>query len=286
MEGLSRSLIFVPGNNPRFLKKSKSLPADIICLDLEDSVPYREKSDARDLIRDALQERSTYASTVYVRTNSLASGELSADLEAIVRDGVDGIVVPKVNNRTEMEKIEQDIARIEKSRGLSGAIPLAPSIESAEGVVNCYGIASYSRRVNLIVFGVFDLLHDLGIEYTKEPEGARYARAKIPLDASAAGVAAIDAIWQDLDDMAGLERDSRMGRSLGYAGKSIIHPSHIPVVHKAFHPNTAEVEWAQKVIAAYELSVMNGQGATTVDGRMIDRVHYDRAVALLAVAKG
>jgi citrate lyase subunit beta/citryl-CoA lyase len=284
MTRLFRSLLFVPGNNPRFLEKAKTIPADIICFDLEDSVPDSEKTNARKLIKDALQTRTQYVSDVYIRTNSPTSDKIPDDLEQILQKGLDGIVIPKVNNTKELAKIEKIIATLEKKRKLQPLF-LIPSIESAEGVVNTYEIASSSKRVAAVVFGVFDLLNDMRIEYTKQPEGAKYARAKIPLDARAAGVYAIDAIWQDLKDPNGLKDDCIIGKNLGYAGKSIIHPDQIPITHEAFAPTKAEIEWAQKICETYLASTKKGKGATVVEGKMIDEVHYKRAKALLDLAK-
>jgi len=280
MTQLFRSLIFVPGNNSRFLEKAKSLQADIVCFDLEDSVPDNEKTNARQLIKTALKSRSSYASSIFVRINSPTSGKISDDLKEIVQNGIDGIVIPKVNNVSEMQKIEKNILKLEKTRRLE-PIQIIPSIESAEGVVNTYNIASCSKRIHAVVFGVFDLLNDLGIEYTKNPEGGKYSRAKIPVDAKAAGVAAIDGIWQDLKDLKGLENDCKIGKSLGYSGKSIIHPDHIAVTHKLYHPNKSEIEWAKRVYDVYLKTSKKGKGATTVDGKMIDEVHYKQAKAVL-----
>ena len=284
MTQLFRSLIFVPGNNPRFLEKAKNLQADIVCFDLEDSVPDNEKANARRLIKSALKSRKSYESSIFVRTNSPLSGKIPADLKEIVQKGIDGIVIPKVNNTKELKKIEKIISGLEKTRKLK-PIQLIPSIESAEGVVNTYQIASSTKRVVAVVFGVFDLLNDIGVEYTKDAEGAKYSRRKIPVDARAAGVAAIDAIWQDLKDSKGLEKDCKVGKSLGYSGKSIIHPDHISVTHKLFHPNKSEIKWAEKVCKTYLESTKKGKGATTVEGKMIDEVHFKQAKALLDLVK-
>jgi len=284
MTKLLRSLIFVPGNNSRFLEKAKNLSADIVCFDLEDSVPDSEKKNARKLIKDALKTHSQYSSEVYVRTNSPISGKIPDDLKEIVQKGIGGIVIPKVNNAKELKKIEKTLSIIEKKQKIK-QISLIPSIESAEGVYNTYEIASSSKRISAVVFGVFDLLNDLGIEYTKQSEGAKNARAKIPLDARAAGVYALDAIWQDLKDEKGLVEDCKIGKSLGYVGKTIIHPDQISITHQSFHPNKTEIEWAEKVCESYEKSTKIGKGATTVDGKMIDEVHYKRAKALLQLVK-
>jgi citrate lyase subunit beta/citryl-CoA lyase len=283
MSRLFRSLIFVPGNNPRFLEKAKTLSADIVCFDLEDSVPDSEKTNARNLIKDALKTRSQYTSEIYVRTNSPTSGKIQDDLKEIVQKGIDGIVIPKVNNARELKKIEKTLALLEKKQKLQ-PIGLIPSIESAEGVANTHEIASASKRISAIVFGVFDFLNDMGIEYTKQPEGAKFARAKIPIEAKAVGVYALDAIWQDLKDEKGLIEDCKIGKSLGYVGKTIIHPDQILIIHKTFHPNKTELEWAEKVCNTYEKSTKKGKGATTVNGKMIDEVHYKRAKSLLDLA--
>ena len=280
MARLLRSLIFVPGNNSRFLEKAKTLPADIVCFDLEDSVPLDEKDSARNLIKEALVKREEYKAEVYVRTNSPSSGMIQDDLAKIIQKGIDGIVIPKVNNVKESRKIEKFLASVEKNHKLK-PIELIPSIESAEGVVNAYNIATSSKRISALVFGVFDLLNDMGVEYAKQPEGAKYARAKIPIDAKAAGKYAIDAIWQDLNDEAGFGQDCTIGKSLGYAGKSVIHPDQIPVVHRIFHPSQSEIDWAEKVYQAYIESTKKNKGATVVEGKMIDEVHFKRAKALL-----
>ncbi len=280
MERLLRSLLFVPGNNSRFLEKAKDLLADVVCFDLEDSVPEEEKESARNLIKNALTKRSEYKANVYVRINSPVSEMVLADLSKIVQKGIDGIVIPKVNNANELKKIIKILASLEKKRKLK-PIEIIPSIESAQGVINTYSIASSSNRILALIFGIFDLLNDMGIEYAKKTEGAKYARSKIPVDARAAGKYVIDAIWQDLNDEEGFEEDCMIGRNLGYVGKSIIHPNQIPVVHRIFHPTQTEVDWATKVYHAYIDSSKKNKGATKVDGKMIDEVHFKRAKALL-----
>jgi len=283
MSNLFRSLVFVPGNNPRFLEKAKSLSADIVCFDLEDTVPDKEKKKARVLIKNTLKQRKKYFADVFVRINSPESGIVEADLKEIVQKGIDGIVIPKVNSAKELKKIEKIISSLEKKRKIKG-IRLMPSVESALGVMNCYEIASSSKRIDALVFGIFDLLNDMGIEYTKgNPRGAKYSRYKVPVAATAAGVVAIDGIWQDLKDRGGFTKDCQVGKSLGYVGKSVIHPDQIKTVHKIFHPNKTEIKWAKKICDVYEKSTKKGKGATVVEGKMIDEVHYKRAKALLEI---
>jgi citrate lyase subunit beta / citryl-CoA lyase len=282
-----RSLIFVPGNSMRFVDKAKTLAADIICFDLEDSVPDNEKDAARRIISETLlARRQEYSGIVYVRTNSPESGLIPDDLKAVLQEGIDGIVVPKVNDVSEMLEIKKHIVMLEKERK-TDKIALMPSIETARGVVNAYLIASAEERIKALVFGVFDFLYDMRLDYDEhDPLGYSYVRAKIPVDARAAGVHAIDAIWQKIDDIDGLIRDATMARRLGYSGKSIIHPSQIEPVHKVFRPSKNEVEWAKKVVQALGQAMKKGtgRGAIRLEGKMIDAVHYKQAKAILDAA--
>jgi citrate lyase subunit beta / citryl-CoA lyase len=279
-----RSLIFVPGNSMRFVEKAKTLAADIICFDLEDSVPDNEKDAARRIISETLlARRQEYSGIVYVRTNSPESGLIPDDLKAVLQEGIDGIVVPKVNDVSEMLEIKKHIVMLEKERK-TDKIALMPSIETARGVVNAYLIASAEERIKALVFGVFDFLYDMRLDYDEhDPLGYSYVRAKIPVDARAAGVHAIDAIWQKIDDIDGLIRDATTARRLGYSGKSIIHPSQIEPVHKVFRPSKNEVEWAKKVVQALGQAMKKGtgRGAIRLEGKMIDAVHYKQAKAIL-----
>jgi citrate lyase subunit beta/citryl-CoA lyase len=271
----------------RFVEKAKTLAADIICFDLEDSVPDNEKDAARRIISETLlARRQEYSGIVYVRTNSPESGLIPDDLKAILQEGIDGIVVPKVNDVSEMLEIKKHIVMLEKERK-TDKIALIPSIETARGVVNAYLIASAEERIKALVFGVFDFLYDMRLDYDEhDPLGYSYVRAKIPVDARAAGVHAIDAIWQKIDDIDGLIRDATMARRLGYSGKSIIHPSQIEPVHKVFRPSKNEVEWAKKVVQALGQAMKKGtgRGAIRLEGKMIDAVHYKQAKAILDAA--
>ena len=280
-----RSLIFVPGNSIRFVEKAKTLTADIICFDLEDSVPESEKATARRIIAETLlARRHEYGDHVYVRTNSPESGLVPDDLKAVLQKGIDGIVVPKVNDANQMLEIKKHIVMLEKERKTDKKIALMPSIETARGVVDAYLIASADERIKALIFGVFDFLYDMRLDYDEhDSTGYSYVRAKIPVDARAAGVYAIDAIWQKIDDIDGLTKDATMARRLGYSGKSIIHPSQIEPVHKVFRPSKNEVEWAKKVVQALGQAMNKGTGigAVRLEGKMIDAVHYKQAKAIL-----
>jgi citrate lyase subunit beta / citryl-CoA lyase len=286
-QDMFRSLIFVPSNSERYLNKAKILNADIVCLDLEDSVPCDEKDAARHLIKSALAMRATYQTrNIYVRINSFDSGLAFCDLKAVIQKGIDGIVIPKVSNDNEISAVDRILFTLEQEIGIrEKTIKIAASIESAKGVVNSYSIAKASDRVNMLVFGVFDFLYDMHLDYKEgnnEFEYA-YARSKIPVDARAAGIEAIDGIWQKIDDSEGLKRDAALAKRLGYAGKSLIHPSQIETVHEVFIPSKSEIEWATKVVKALDEEKKNirSKGAMRLEGKMIDAVHYKQAKAIL-----
>ncbi|HJU58300.1 MAG TPA: CoA ester lyase [Nitrososphaeraceae archaeon] len=301
-----RTLLFIPGNNKKFLDKSKSIYPDILCFDLEDSVPLSEKSIARDLISQTLcsynnkldnkdtnnndkinhgtdNDDNNYSPQLFVRVNSFESGLYDQDLESVICDQLDGIVIPKVNSEIELEKINVIIENLEKQKKIHKTIRLIPSIESSQGVVNCYNIAKFNSRVCSIIFGVFDYLYDMKLDYVDEGIEYSYARAKIPVDARAAGISALDSIWQKVDDIDGLQRDAKIAKRLGYSGKSIIHPKHIEPVHKVFVPSQNEIEWAKKVIATLKQIQEHDdkRGAFKVDGKMIDAVHFKQAKLIL-----
>lgn len=292
-----RSLLFVPGNNSRFIEKSKILKSDIICLDLEDSVSLNEKPLARKLIHDFLSKRSLHKEQyldadnkehdnhIFVRINSIDNGFYKNDLESIIVKGLDGIVIPKINNANEINNVVKIIGELETKNDLErNSIKLIPSIESARGVVNAFNICESSERIISVLFGVFDYLYDMHLDYREYYGlGYQYARSKIPVDARAAGVESMDGIWQKIDDIEGLIKDSEIAKQLGYNGKSIIHPSHIEHVQNIFFPSKSELEWAEKVVNSLYDSVEhgNGRGAIRLDGKMIDAVHYKQAKLIL-----
>src|ERR671918_13705 len=235
-----RTLLFIPGNNTRFIEKAKSLNADIICFDLEDSVPLNEKQTARDFVSQALDKK-------------------------------------------EVTHLARRLIELERQNEMNKKLGIMASIESAQGLVNSYSIATADLRVKVLVFGVFDFLNDMGLDYV--PDGIEYsfARAKIPIDAKAAGVGAIDAIWQKVDDLEGLVHDAETAKRLGYQGKCVIHPKQLDPVANVFFPSNNEIKWARRVVQALEETMERGKGigAVTVDGRMVDAAHYRQAKSVL-----
>jgi citrate lyase subunit beta/citryl-CoA lyase len=284
-----RSLLFIPGNNERFLKKSSNLRPDILCFDLEDSVPSNEKEAARNSVAGLLASiQGDKDSFIYVRINSVDSGLVDGDLERVVMKGLDGIVLPKISNSEEVIQIIDKIDAIVSKRDISSRIRIMPSIETAKGVINANSIASAHENVVALVFGVFDYLYDMNIDAEYDDYMSyNYARSKIPVDAKAAGIDALDGIWQKVNDVDGLIKDAVDAKKLGFSGKTLIHPSHINPVHNIFKPTKKQIEWAKKVLAALQDSFEkdNARGAVLLDGKMIDAVHYKQARAVINAAK-
>ena len=284
-----RSLLFIPGNNERFLVKSTSLKPDILCFDLEDSVPSNDKQVARKLVAEHLVSRQDdKESSIYVRINSVDSGLVEEDLDKIIVNGLDGIVIPKISNSQEVIEIADKIETLVSKRGFSSRIRIIPSIETAKGVINANSIALAHENVVALVFGVFDYLYDMNIDVEYD-DGISYdyARSKIPVDAKAAGIEVLDGIWQEVNDIDGLIKDATNARKLGYSGKTLIHPSHIIPVHDIFRPTKKQIEWAEKVLAALQDAFEKGntKGAILLDGKMIDAVHYKQAKSVIKAAK-
>jgi len=290
--GRSRSLIFIPGNNPRFLEKSKTINSDILCFDLEDSVPIDEKESARNLVNKIIREinimdQSSKKTLVTVRINAPGTELAIYDLNKIITEGIDAIVIPKVENESQVINLSGIVKTLEKENNIqNNLIKLIPSIESSLGVVNAYSIAKSDQRISSLIFGIFDFLHDMKID-TNDHEiltSFMYARAKVPVDARAAGIDSIDSIWQDINDSKGLEKDLALGKKLGYTGKCIIHPSQLDLVHKIFSPSLQDIQWAEKVISALDRSINDKttkMGAVNLEGKMIDAVHYKQAKRIL-----
>jgi citrate lyase subunit beta/citryl-CoA lyase len=282
-----RSLLFVPANNWRLIESAKRIAdADAIVLDMEDAVPIDDKETARWFVGDAIKELKGAGHFVVVRVNSISSGLIEEDLKAAVQRGVDAVMLPKAESRDDVLMLESMLLKEERAKGLEpiGVIPL---IESARGVLNADEIALGSGRIMALAFGAADYLRDLGRSYftlSREEYELLFPRAQIVLAARNADVYAIDTPYLGLlIDLEGVAREARLALSLGFRGKMCIHPSHVKVINEVFTPSEKEVELAKKIVVAYEEAIKQGLGATSVDGRMIDRATYDQAKRLLTL---
>jgi len=279
-------MLFVPGNNMRMIHKSSSLDTDSIILDLEDAVPVAEKETARIFVRDSVELVKRGGADVYVRVNALSSGLVQKDLDMAIREGLDGIVLPKCETRADILKIEDLIREKEVEQNVeAGVIGILPLLETAKGVLSAYDIASASSRVIALGFGAVDYTRDMRVAISKEGVELLYPRSHIAVASRAAGIQAVDSPWIDILDKEGLTKDSSLARQLGFNGKMLIHPSQIDVVNRIFSPSEAEIEYARKIVAAHEQAQARGVGATSLDQKMIDIATFRQAQELLMLAE-
>jgi citrate lyase subunit beta/citryl-CoA lyase len=283
---LMRSLMFVPGHRPRMVERALRLgeftagALDVAFLDLEDGVPPDEKDRGRASIAAALGAPSNGDGPLrYVRVNH-GDAARDADLAAIMRPGLAGVVLPKVEHADEVASVARDLGEREDAAGMAhGSIRVVPSIETARGLVEAHGIAKAADRVVALLFGAEDFARDLRLPTEREGEAEEllYARSAVVVAAVAAGRMAIDGIWPNVADREGLRRDSLRGRRLGFAGKSLIHPDQIETINEVFSPSPAEVAYARRVVAAFAEAQAKGHGAVALDGKLLDPPIVDRA---------
>lgn len=276
-------MLFVPGNNMRFIEKAIGLKVDGIIFDLEDAVPLADKDAARGTVRKALAEIDWGQKERIVRINPPTSELGLMDVKEIVKAKPDALLLPKINSVTDVLFAGDLVRQTENSIGLDRKVELIATLESAQGVINVDAIAKSDPRLTALAFGPADYTADLGGEITADMTELLYPRARIAVAAAAASIDAVDQPYLDVKDDAGLERDARRGRALGFKGKLLIHPNQIDTVHRVYSPSVNEVEWATKVIEAYTQAVKERRGAVTVEGRMVDTAVVEKAKRILAI---
>jgi len=280
-----RTLLSVPGNRQKMIDKARHLPADVLILDLEDSIPRSEKAAARTMVRESIAGMALAGQQVFVRINSIAGGLALEDLEAVIAPGLDGINQPKPATAGDVIAVADIIERLERERGIEwGSIKLLPWVETAKGLLNAFDIASASPRVVGIVFGAEDFALDTGIMRTEEGDELLYPRMTVVVAARAAGVAAVDTPYNNFRDEAGLALEAALARNLGFDGKFLIHPDQIAPVNRIFRPTGEQIARARQVVAAFEAAEAQGLGSTSLDGKMIDTPIANQARRLLTMA--
>ncbi|MGH7773856.1 MAG: HpcH/HpaI aldolase/citrate lyase family protein [Candidatus Binatia bacterium] len=286
---LKRSWMFVPGHRQRMIDKALGLNTDAIMLDIEDGVAPSEKDTARKLIGEALgRERLPNSPTRFVRINAIGHARMDADLESVVRPGLDGLALPKVETSEEVLKVDAILKEREPRLKIEpGSVKLLIAIESPRGLHNAAAIAACSPRVIGLMFGAEDFGRELGLPTTREGEARDmiYARSAIVVAAASAHVQAVDGVWVDLKDTDGLWGFARQSRRLGFSGMSLIHPSQIDPINSVFSPTPEEIDYAQRVVKAYEEAVARGDGSISFGGQLIDRPIVERARRTLEMAR-
>ncbi len=286
---LKRSWMFVPGHRQKMVDKALGLNADAIMLDIEDGVAPNEKDTARRQIADALgRERAPKSPARFVRINAIGHERMKADVEAVVRPGLDGLVLPKVETPDEIHQVEAFLNAREPALKMScGGVQLLVAIESPRGLLNAPAIAASSPRVVGLMFGAEDYGREMGLPTKREGEAQDliYARSAMAVAAASAHVQAVDGVWVDLKDTDGLARFARQSRRLGFSGMSLIHPSQIDPINATFSPTAEEIEYAKQVLQAFEEANARGDGSIAFGGQLIDRPIVERARRTLELAK-
>ncbi len=280
-----RSVFYVPGNNEKMVSKAPSIPADIITLDLEDSVPPAEKPKAREITRENLKYAGTGGAPVFVRINNWETEMTNDDCEAVVHEGLSGVCLAKCGGPEHVIRLDWKLEELERRRGLEvGSVAIQLLIETAKGVMNAYPAAIASKRVNSLIFGAVDYTKDMRVKLTIEGEEQYYARAHTAVAARAAGCIAIDCPFVAYKDTEAFEKSTSFGRQLGYEGRMLIHPSQIEPSHRIYTPSAEDVEWAQGVVKVFEEEgIAKGAAAVSYQGKMVDTPVYENAKTVLAI---
>jgi citrate lyase subunit beta/citryl-CoA lyase len=268
------------------VERAHHTPADVIVLDLEDSVPPAQKQAAREAAGAAIAGLKAAGKSVHVRVNHHESGELRDDLLAVIQPGLDGLAFPKTASARDVRQLDILLRERELHGGVRpGSVVLFPQVESALGILNLRDIVEASTRIGGLALGAFDYARDLGVERSAAGTELAYARGAIVNCSAAYRIAALDAPYGDFRDTAGLAAETQLVRSMGFRGKYVIHPDQVEAVNAAFTPSTAEVDWARRAVAAFDEAVEAGHAAVQLDGRMVDTPVARQARDLIARAE-
>ena len=282
-----RSDLYLPANNEHMILKAPTLGADVITLDMEDSVPPAEKEVARQMVKKHIKKMSTTGSEAWVRINAWDTDLTLADLDAVVVDGLDGITLPKCSGLADVRRLDDEITRLEKLRDLPvGKIKIAILIETALGVLTVDESVGGSSRLVAVIFGAVDYTRDMRVTRTDKADEQFYARAKIGVAARAHGLVAEDAPFPNYSDVEAFEANCRSGAQLGFEGRQIINPRQIAAAHKVYSPDPARVEWAKKITKVFEEEgLAKGSASVGFEGSMIDIPVYRDGLNILARQK-
>lgn len=253
-----KTWLFVPGNEPKKIEKALGSPADVVIVDWEDAVADSQKAAAREITRDSLRQFPARARVV-LRLNRFGTDDCARDVAALDQLPVAALVLAKVSGPDEVRQLAA-LGR-----------PVIPLIESALALENAFPIAQAHPLVERLLLGTMDLMADLKAQW--EPDGVsfQYPRARVLVAGQAAGLAgAIDGVYPLLGDLEGLHREAVTARKLGFAGKMVIHPSQIEVVHRVFSPAPEEIEEARRTIKAFGEAVASGRSAIKIGDRFVD----------------
>lgn len=280
-----RALLYMPGDDWKKIVKATTLGVDCICMDMEDGVAVSRKAEARVTIAKALRELDFGASEKLARVNSIGSGWERDDIDAVLPFHPDGIVIPKVESREQVEWGSRLIEAAELKYGWTlNSIRMLVGVETALGILNLKEIAAHPR-LDGIIFGGEDYAASVGARRTREAVELLYARQAVVAACAAFGLQAIDIVYIDFKDAEGLRLEAEQGAGFGFSGKQIIHPNQVGVTQEAFTPSDEALEEARRIVETFEASQKEGKGAYALDGKMIDMPLLKNAQKVLARAR-
>jgi len=275
-----RSALYMPASNPRAVEKARSLPCDVVILDLEDAVLPEAKPAAREAAIAAVRAGGFGAREVVVRVNALTTPWGADDLAEVARAGPDAVLVPKVSSAADVAAAHQALAAAPERTRLWTMIETCAAILDLRGVAACAG----HTRLSTFVMGINDLAKEMGARMTGDRLPFHAALSLSVTAAHGAGLTILDGVHNEIEDLAALEAVCRQGVDFGFDGKTLIHPSHLEICNRVFTPDAADVAWGRAVIAAFDAPENVGKGALRVEGRLAERLHRDQALGLVAVA--
>ena len=280
-----RSLLYLPANNERFLSKALSRGADALILDLEDSIAIAEKDNARERCKTAIAELAGHGTDITVRINAPLRLAVR-DLEAVIQKGLTAVVIPKVETAGGLRLFDELISELENERNLEqGSIGILPILESPQALFHAHDVATASKRNMSLLFGGEDFANEC--DMVSSGGTLDMYSLQVALAAKAAGLPALGMLGDGIahiDDHQVYLDNAKRSAKFGFTGSSCIHPLLVPLLNEAFSPSDAEIAQAQRIVDGMEQSLAKGEGATLVDGMMIDKPVYERALKVLARA--
>lgn len=280
---LMRSLMFVPAHNQHLLDSSLKRDADVLLLDIEDSVPQVEKQQARDNIKAFVNLPEARGKLLFPRINDRESGELLKDLYQLTIPGITGFVYPKSNKEEDVYFVGKLLETIEYEKHIPvGTFKVIPLIETAGAVMNIESICkACPNRVVAVAFGCEDYVTSLHGQHDDEGQSIFFARNMIVNGARACGVLPIDTVHIKVHDLEDLERNLQLSKKLGFEGMLVLNPKELPLVHQYFSPTEEEVEWATEMVSLYEEAQREGKGVALKNGKFVGPPMYGMAINIL-----
>ena len=283
---LMRSLMFVPAHNQKLLDSSLRRDADVLLLDIEDSVPPIDKQTARNNILKFVKRPEAKGKVIFPRVNDRESGELLKDLYQLTVDGITGFMYPKSTKEEDVYFVGKLLETIEYEKGIPvGTFKLIPLIETAGAIVNIKEICTACTRVVAVAFGCEDYVTDLGGKHDLEGQSIFYARNAIVNAARFAGVAPIDTVHIKVHDLEDLERNLILSKNLGFEGMLVLNPKELPLVNQYFSPSAEEIAWAEEMVQLTAEAKAEGKGVAVKDNKFIGPPMLKMAEKILAKQK-